>query len=311
MCRMRLMRPHPPLTRCAGLPVLGNALSYLRDPFALLRRLRWEHGPFVHVNMGGLWTYLVSDPALIEQVLVTDNRSYHKDIFLEWMKELLGEGLLTSEDELWLRQRRLSQPAFHRERVQSYGDLMVRCGEDMLRGWGAGGERALHEDLMQLTLRIVSGALFGTSADAVKDDVADALEVFTARYARMLLLTYPSLRRVPLPYNLRFARALRRMDQIVYVVHRDPAYFPEPEAFRPERWEDGLQRRLPRFAYFPSGGGPRLCIGSGFAMMELVLLLAAVVSRYQVRVLPRPRLELLPSVTLRPRWGLRARVTPR
>ena len=66
-----------------------------------------------------------------------------------------------------------------------------------------------------------------------------------------------------------------------WVVHRDPRYYERPEAFDPERWTDGLAARLPRFAYFPFGGGPRLCIGNGFAMMEAILVLATIAQRWR------------------------------
>jgi cytochrome P450 len=103
-------------------------------------------------------------------------------------------------------------------------------------------------------------------------------------------------------------------DQIficMWAMHRDPRFFPEPERFRPERWLDGLQKRLPRFAYFPFGGGPRLCIGNAFAMMESVLLLAAIARRFRLELLPGQQVTPLPSVTLRPRGTMRARLIAR
>lgn len=89
-----------------------------------------------------------------------------------------------------------------------------------------------------------------------------------------------------------------------WAAHRDPTYFPDPEAFRPERWENDLQRRLPRGAYFPFGGGPRLCIGQGFAMLEGVLVLATLAQRWRPRVRGQPTPQF--SITLRPRGGMRA-----
>jgi cytochrome P450 len=89
-----------------------------------------------------------------------------------------------------------------------------------------------------------------------------------------------------------------------WALHRDSRYFPEPEAFRPQRWAGGLERTLPRFAYFPFGGGPRLCIGAGFAMMEARLLLATLLQRFRFEAAPGPGPELMPSLTLRPRHGL-------
>lgn len=90
-----------------------------------------------------------------------------------------------------------------------------------------------------------------------------------------------------------------------WVLHRDPRNFDAPEAFQPERWQGDLAQRLSRFAYFPFGGGPRVCIGNRFAMMEAKLVLATAIQRFRFEVTPQTELTLLPSVTLRPRHGLR------
>ena len=95
------------------------------------------------------------------------------------------------------------------------------------------------------------------------------------------------------------------------VVHRDRRWFDKPEAFAPERWADDLARRLPRFAYFPFGGGPRQCIGNAFALMEAALILAAVAQRWRLALEPGQRITPTPYVTLRPEPGLRMRVTRR
>ncbi|MDB5294312.1 MAG: Unspecific monooxygenase [Phycisphaerales bacterium] len=93
-----------------------------------------------------------------------------------------------------------------------------------------------------------------------------------------------------------------------WAVHRDPRYFPEPEAFDPGRWTDAFERALPRFAYFPFGGGPRVCVGQAFAIAEASLVLAAVCQRVRLDPDPAFRLELRPSITLRPRHGVRVLV---
>jgi cytochrome P450 len=96
-----------------------------------------------------------------------------------------------------------------------------------------------------------------------------------------------------------------------WVVHRDPRWYPEPERFLPERWTPEFQATLPAFAYFPFGGGPRICIGNHFARMEMVLLLAAMVARFRLSPVPGAAVVPLPSLTLRPQHGLRVRVTVR
>jgi cytochrome P450 len=98
---------------------------------------------------------------------------------------------------------------------------------------------------------------------------------------------------------------------VQWVVHRDARWFEEPEEFRPERWDNDLARRLPRCAYFPFGDGPRICIGNHFAMMETVLVLATIAQRFRLELVADFELELLTSVTLRPKHGVPMVVRPR
>jgi cytochrome P450 len=90
-----------------------------------------------------------------------------------------------------------------------------------------------------------------------------------------------------------------------WVVHRDPRWFDAPEEFRPERWEGDLLKRLPRFAYFPFGGGPRQCIGNNFATMETALVLATIAQKFRMRLVPEHPVVPMPTITLRPRYGIR------
>jgi len=90
-----------------------------------------------------------------------------------------------------------------------------------------------------------------------------------------------------------------------WVVHRDPRWYDAPEEFRPERWEGDLIKRLPRFAYFPFGGGPRQCIGNAFAVMEATLILATIALKFRLRLAPNHAVVPLASITLRPRHGVR------
>jgi cytochrome P450 len=96
-----------------------------------------------------------------------------------------------------------------------------------------------------------------------------------------------------------------------WVVHRDPRWFEEPRAFRPERWAGDLAQRLPRFAYFPFGGGPRQCIGNSFATMEAILIVAAIAQRFRLTLVPGQQIRPTPYVTLRPEPGIRVRLERR
>ena len=90
-----------------------------------------------------------------------------------------------------------------------------------------------------------------------------------------------------------------------WVMHRDPRYHRDPQRFDPDRWTAGYEEGLPRFAYFPFGGGPRQCIGAGFAMTETRLVLAAVAQRLRMELVPGQRVEPYASITLRPKEGIR------
>jgi cytochrome P450 len=89
-----------------------------------------------------------------------------------------------------------------------------------------------------------------------------------------------------------------------WVLHRDPRFYEDPEAFHPERWTDDFERHLPRFAYFPFGGGQRVCIGGAFAMMEAVLVLATIAQQFRLTPVPGHVVEPVPEITLRPKYGV-------
>jgi cytochrome P450 len=94
-----------------------------------------------------------------------------------------------------------------------------------------------------------------------------------------------------------------------WIMHRDPRFFDHPEQFDPERWTSPAAQQLPRFAYFPFGGGPRVCIGAAFAMMEAKFLLAAIAQRFQLQLVPGPPVVPQAGITLRPRHGMRMKIT--
>jgi cytochrome P450 len=96
-----------------------------------------------------------------------------------------------------------------------------------------------------------------------------------------------------------------------WVMHRDPRYFENPEEFNPDRWANDFAKTLPPGVYFPFGGGPRVCIGQGFAIMEAVILLAAIAQKFQISLIPEHAIELQPSITLRPKQGIKVKVTKR
>jgi cytochrome P450 len=104
------------------------------------------------------------------------------------------------------------------------------------------------------------------------------------------------------------ARSIFLMSQ--WVMHRDSRWFPDPERFHPDRWTPDFKAALPKFAYFPFGGGPRQCIGEGFAWMELVLVVATIAQRWRLRLVPGHPVAPQPVVTLRTKHGMQMIVEP-
>jgi len=98
---------------------------------------------------------------------------------------------------------------------------------------------------------------------------------------------------------------------VTYIVHRDPRWYENPEEFFPERWQGDLLKKIPRFAYFPFGFGPRQCIGNAFALMEATLVLATIAQHFRFTLLPNHPIVPLPSITLRPRHGLHVQLHSR
>ena len=96
-----------------------------------------------------------------------------------------------------------------------------------------------------------------------------------------------------------------------WITHRDPRHFDEPEKFQPDRWDDNLLKQLPKFAYFPYGGGARICIGKAFAEMEMVLLLATIAQRFRLTLASHHRVTLLPTFALVPKNRIRMLLSER
>ena len=429
-----------------GRPIIGHLAELRRDWLGTLTHYAREYGDIVPLRLGPKPAVLLSHPDYVESVLVTHNRTFVKSPTLRNSRRMFGNGLLTSEGDFWRRQRRLSQPAFHRERLASYGEQMVDCTARALDTWADGEVRDVHADMMRLTMEIVARVLFGADVAAAAAEVGDALDVALARYqvrADSLLFLVPDT--WPLPGNLTYLRAAKRLDRIVYgiierrrhsreehgdllamlleardedgsrmtdrqlrdevmtlflaghettaitlswawyllathpevertllaeldevlgdqaaptvadvprlkyaerivtetlrldspawfisrealeacdiggyriakgevamlsqwVVHRDPRFFDRPDEFDPDRWAEEAASGRPRYAYFPFGGGPRLCIGAGFAMMETVLVLATIARRFRLVLEAGQEIAPWPTVTLRPRHGVR------
>jgi cytochrome P450 len=432
-------------------PITGHLAQFRDDRLGFFTHCARTYGDAVPLRLAYRRIILLSRPDLIEQVLVTQAKHFIKHFGLRMYQPILGNGLVTSERDLWRRQRKLSAPAFQPARLAGYARDMIASAERMLDGWhsegvpASGCVRDVHDDLMRLTLDIACKTLFGADACPNPQNVGEAMErglrAIAVRFGRIV----PIPEWFPAPSHIRLRRSLATIDAVVdaviarrrepgaktggdllsillqsqdetgspmadaqlrdevrtlflaghettalaltyslyllahnpacqeqlqaelssvlgdrppayedlpqleytrkvvsealrlyppadvlgreavvdcsiggisikkgvsvfmspWVMHRDPRYFGDPGTFDPSRWTEDFERSLPRFAYFPFGGGPRFCIGQSFAMTEAILSLSDICRRFSFAPDPTFRLELWPSITLRPRDGVR------
>ena len=431
----------------------GHTQEFFADPLGFLRRAA-RYGPLAQLRLVNVRAILLTEPEDIKHVLVDNNRNYIKSQGVRLLKRVLGEGLLTAEGEFWRRQRRLIQPAFHRKRIAGYAEVMTRFTERHLADWQDGQQRDMHQEMMHLTMEVVTKCLFDADIrneaqelgqaitqllesfdfrrigpigqfldrldrkgqrrfqenlqvldrliyqliqerrasgqdhgdllsmllQAQDEEAADeaagmtdkqvrdeALTLFIAGHETTanalswtfyLLAQHPEVEaklhqeldavlgppedgqgRLPtladlerLPYARQVLEESMRLfppawiigreavgpdtvggcpvqpGQVFfmsqYVTHHDPRFWPEPERFIPERFEPAEVKKRPKFAYFPFGGGPRLCVGEPFARMEAHLILATIAHRYRLELVPGAVVRPLARVTLRPAHGL-------
>ncbi|GAA0668213.1 cytochrome P450 [Natronoarchaeum mannanilyticum] len=192
-----------------GMPILGNTREYVQDPLAFFENLAREYGPVAEYVLGGEQFVQVSDPALVRRVLVDDNDSFVKgERFMDTLKPVLGDGLLTSEGETWRTQRHTVEPSFYPEMLESYATEMTDVTERALAEWTPGERRDVHEDMMSLTVEIAAQALFDVDIRAQEEAIGDALEAVMDRAASSIRRPVDVPLWVPTPGNRRFNAAL-------------------------------------------------------------------------------------------------------
>lgn len=438
-----------------SIATLRNVLAVRRNYTDAFLALHRAYGDVVRMRIPHL-VHLFFHPDDVKYVLKDNARNFRKSDFLDELHPLLGEGLLTSEGELWKRQRRLMAPAFQRENLGTFVPTIAQATERLLDRWDAtakrGGVRDVARDMMELTFSIAGLTLFGSDLGAeaalagralaeasegavkrmiavvklplvlpvgvnrlvrrgvadlerivsrvlderrrapatgradllgrlmdardpesgnpmseklLRDEVMTLLlaghettsnalawalylltqspepmarlrseaesvlgagepsfaDVTKLAYARQVLLE--AMRLFP-PAPVISRNAL--IDQTIHgyavpkesivecspwVTHRHEAFWPDPERFDPDRFLPERAAKQHPFAYFPFGGGPRECIGKNFALIEGTLILALVARRFDLRLEPGQRMETLPLITLKPRYGVRMRFAAR
>jgi len=207
---------YPPGPR--SLSPLGQMQGFQRDPLAFLENAAHEYGDIVHFRLGPNHLYLFNHPDYIRDLLVTDSRNFHKGKALKRANALLGNGLLTNEGESHLRQRRLVQPAFHRQRLAGYAGVMADCAARTSDRWQDGAQVDIHHEMMRLTLAVVGTTLFDADVEGEADEIGGALTQALDLFGRRLSLFGPLLDRLPLPSNRRFREAQARLNATIYCI---------------------------------------------------------------------------------------------
>jgi cytochrome P450 len=424
-------------------PIIGNLYAFRSDPLGFLSKAAREYGDLVYFKVARQQMYLVNHPDYVREILVANQGNFIKSRALQRAKILLGEGLLTSEGQHHLRQRRLVQPAFHRERLAGYAAAMSECAVRWRERWTAGSALDISTEMPHLTLSVVAKTLFSADVQSEASEIGAAMTSVLQMFRLLLLPFSEYLDKLPLPSIRRFEKARARLDATIYglirerrnsgqdtgdllsmlllaqdegdemsdeqvrdealtlflaghettanaltwtwyllsqhpdverrlheeidavlagrapeladvpqlryaemvlsealrlyppawaigrmakdgfplggveipeksicilspyLVQRDARWFPDPAKFNPERWTPEAREARPKFAYFPFGGGARVCIGERFAWMEGVIVMAAIAQRWRLRLEPGQQVEPLPLITLRVKNGLR------
>ena len=394
----------------------------------------------VYVPARRSYTYVIHHPDDVKRVLVSNHRNYTKGVGLDRVKILLGKGIMTSEGELWKRQRYMMQPLFHRRVITEFAEVIARVNDRCIARWeglARGGELVnLTDEMSELTLEIVLRSVFGRDLDRLSEQLGgNPFEVVTREQSRDLQFAYKfrSLTKlvaqliaerrasqeehfdyVAMLMNVRDkdsgapmgerelideimtlvvaghettasglnwtwyllsqhpqvearlhaeidaaaempAPTLTQMEQLrytrqvidealrlyppgwvlsrrtveadvlggypvaagtnvllpLYLLHRHPRFWQDPEAFDPERFAPEHESQRPRFAYMPFAAGPRHCIGETFALYEMQMHLYKVARRYRLRYVPDKPLELEAQINLRTRHPLHMRLEAR
>jgi cytochrome P450 len=212
---------HPPGPRdwCFGVTI---GLRSLREPLLFLPEMARRYGDVTHIHVGPIHTYLINHPNLIREVLITKGKSFRKwERQKRVFRKIDGEGLINSEGDFWLRQRRLIQKAFHRSRLGRYADIIVDLTRRRLDGWTAGAAINLDQEMSQLSLEITGATLFGVNLRDQAARLGEIAEVLRETFVREFLTPLPLPDWLPLPSKRRMRWAIRNLDTFIAGIIRD------------------------------------------------------------------------------------------
>jgi cytochrome P450 len=208
-----------------GRPLIGDAVTFGRDPRAAILGWVGQFGPIVRFKVGPMVVHIIADPDAVKHVLVTNNDNYHKAPRMGFLADFLGQSLLTMEGGTWLRRRRLAQPAFHKERLAELADAMTagahRLVERLAPRADSGRSFDVHAEMMRLTLGVAGETLFGVDLSTRAEEVGRALPVILEHVLGRLNAVLPLPLWVPTQGNRRYHAAVRTLDALVLDMIRD------------------------------------------------------------------------------------------
>ncbi|HEX5228890.1 MAG TPA: cytochrome P450 [Bryobacteraceae bacterium] len=199
-----------------NLPVIGNLRPFRANPLEFIRKAAREYGDLAYFRVVKQHLYVVGHPDYVREILVTKQNNFVKSRALQRAKILLGEGLLTSEGEHHLRQRRLVQPAFHRDRLAGYAAAMSECVVKARERWQPGVSMDVSVEMAKLTLSVVAKTLFSADIDAEAHEIGEAMTSILHMFKVLLMPFSEHLDKLPLPMMKRFETARARLDATIY-----------------------------------------------------------------------------------------------
>ena len=199
-----------------GQPVFGSSRQYARDPFKFVTALEQSYGDVAQFDMGPLNTYMVSNPADIERILVSESDQFTKPEFQDdALGDLLGDGLLLSEGETWQQQRNLATPAFNMNRLSGMADRIVNHTETLLDGWQDGDDLNVEEEMTQVTIDVICDLMMGTRLSPERAaHVQEQLEPIGRRFEPDPI-RFAAPEWVPLPGDEEYQSAVEELDAVI------------------------------------------------------------------------------------------------
>jgi cytochrome P450 len=183
-----------------------------------LERNTKTFGDLVHYKAFGRHVFQFNHPEMVHEVLVRDAAMQHRGIVMQRAKFVLGEGLLTSEEPLHMRQRRLVQPGFHRQRIAAYGEIMLQSSDEMTARWQNGSPFDIHRSMLELTLRITGKCLFDSDVESEVKTISDAVTAFMG-FLPLAFLPYPHLLlKIPFGFIGRIQKSQKKLDSLIYTM---------------------------------------------------------------------------------------------